>query len=132
MKPYVTFTDDAILEGLTPQQELPEGQTRESSLEESLPAPIPEEVKDTQAEDLGVPSISQEANELDATEEPTDKLAVLTATVGEPAKVPDIPCVQQEDLQMNWPFQWPLWGNQLRSQILPYAAGGGRREDGPE
>ena len=48
MKPYMTFTDDAVLEGVTSQQELPEGQTRESSLEETLLAPIPQEVKDTQ------------------------------------------------------------------------------------
>ena len=47
MKPYMTFMDDAILEGVTPQQELLEGMTRESIPEETPPAPIPKEVKDT-------------------------------------------------------------------------------------
>ena len=65
-------------------------------------APIPEEVRDTQAEELGVPLISKEANELDAAEEPTDGLVILMATVGDPAEEPD----------------------------TPYAAGGGRREEG--
>ena len=59
MKPYVTFTDNAMLEGIPPQQELTEGQT---SPEETLLAPIPKEVKDTQAEESGVCPISQEAN----------------------------------------------------------------------
>ena len=91
MKPYMTFTDDTILEGVTPQQELPEGWTRESRPEETLPAPIPEEVKDSKAEESGVPPISQEANELDAAEEPTDELAVSMANVGELAEEPDTP-----------------------------------------
>ena len=58
---------------------------------ETLPAPIPKEVKDTQAEELGVPPISQEADEPDAAEEPTDELAILMATVGELAEEPDTP-----------------------------------------
>ena len=102
MKPYVTFMDDAVLEGVTPQQELPEGQTRESSPEETLPASIPKEVKDTQVEEMGDPPISQEAEELDTAEKPTDELAVSMATVGEPAEEPD----------------------------TSYAVGGGRREEG--
>ena len=72
--------------GLIPQQDFPEGQTWESSPVKILPAPIPKELKE-----LGVPPISQEADELDAAEEPTDELAILTATVRKPAKEPDTP-----------------------------------------
>ena len=91
MKPYVTFTDGAILEGITPQQELLEGWTRESSQVETPLAPIPKEVKDTPAEELGVPPISQEADEPDTAEEPTDELAVSMATVRELAEGPHTP-----------------------------------------
>ena len=97
MKPYVTFTDDAILEGAAPQQELSERQIRAASLVAALLAPIPKELKDTWVEDLGVPPISWEADEPDATvEEPTDELATPTATVGEPAEEPDTPPMQWE------------------------------------
>ena len=91
MKPYVTFTDNAILEGVTPQQELLEGWTRESSPEETPPPPIHEEMTGTQAEELGAHPISQEADELDATEEldtpmqqeeNMDEPAISMATVG--------------------------------------------------
>ena len=109
MKPYVTLTDDAVLEGITPQQELMEGWTRESSPEETLPAVIPKEVKDTQAEESGIPPISQEADEPDTAEKPADELAILMATVGEPAEEPDTPICSRGSLQMNQPFQWPLW-----------------------
>ena len=85
MKPYVTFIDDVILEGVTPQQELPEWWTRESSLEETLPAPIPKEAKDTQAEELGVCPISQEADEPDAAEEPDRPPMQQEESTDEPA-----------------------------------------------
>ena len=96
MKPYMTLIDDTILEGVTPQQELQEGQTRESGPVETLTTPIPKDVKDTQAEESGVPPISQKANELDAAEEPTDELTILTATMGELAEEPDPPPMQWE------------------------------------
>ena len=89
MKPYVTFMDDAILEGATPQQELPEGWTRAPSPVETPLAPIPEELKDTQVEKLGGLPISQESNEPDVAKEPTDEPAVSMATVGELAEEPD-------------------------------------------
>ena len=106
MKPYVTFMDDVILEGATPQQELPEGQMRAPGPVEAPPSLTPKELKDTHAEELGVPPILQEASGLDATveepmdglacsmatvEELTDGLATLTATVGELAEQPDTP-----------------------------------------
>ena len=69
MKPYMTFMDDAILEGATPQQELPEGWTRAPSPVEAPLAAIPKELKDTQVGELGVPPILWEA------EEPTGELA---------------------------------------------------------
>ena len=48
-------------------------------------------MKDTQAQELGVPPISQEANEPNAAEGPTDELAVSTAIMGEPAEEQDTP-----------------------------------------
>ena len=100
----MTFTDDAILEGATPWQELPEGWTRAPSPVKAPPSLIPKEQKDSCAEELGVPPIFQEADEPDATveeamdelacsmttvEESTDEPATSTATVGEPAEEPD-------------------------------------------
>ena len=89
MKAYMTFTDDAVLEGATPHQELPEGQTRAHSPVETPLAPIPKELKDTQVKESGVPLIPEEANEPDAAEESMDELAISMATVGEPAEEPD-------------------------------------------
>ena len=92
MKPYVTFMDDAVMEGATPWQELPEGQTRAPSLVKAPLSLTPNELKDTCAEELEVPPILREADEPDVTvEEPTDELATLTAIVGEPAEEPDMP-----------------------------------------
>ena len=120
MKPYVAFTDDAILEGATLQKKLPEGWAWAPSPVETLPAPITEELKDTQVWELGVPPIPWEAesdsdepapteeptnkpvpaeeptNELATSEEPTDKLATAEeppeelATVEEPTVEPAI------------------------------------------
>ena len=92
----MTFMDNAILEGVTPQQELPEGQTRESSQVETLLAPIPNEVKDTQVEELGVPPISQEADELDAAEEPTYKPGHADGHCGGASRGARYPPMQQE------------------------------------
>ena len=110
----MTFTDDAILEGATPHQELLEGQTRACSPVETLPAPIPEELKDTQAEELGVPPIPQEANEPDAAEEPMDELAISMATVGEPAEEPDLPYAVgsgRKEESPKWQLPWLAGGN---------------------
>ena len=120
MRSYITFMDGAVLEEMTPQQELLGRQTKESSLVETLPTPTLEELMDIQVGEPGVPSISQQdekgeemalanklptpmpeelmgrlasdldelANEPDAasdtSEEPTDELADLMATVSKP------------------------------------------------
>ena len=86
--------------------------------------PHPKELKDTCTEELGVPPILQEANELDATvEEPkdelaclmatvegyTEELATLTATVGEPAEEPDTPYAaegRREEEGSRWQLPW--------------------------
>ena len=53
LKPYVAFTDDAILEGAAPLERFPEGQTQAPILLETLMAPITKEVEGTQALELG-------------------------------------------------------------------------------
>ena len=58
MKAYMTFTDDAILEGATPNRELPEGWTRACSLVETPLAPIPKELKGYPGRGVGSPSHS--------------------------------------------------------------------------
>ena len=55
--------DDAVLEEMTPQQELPEGWTKESSLVETLPTPTPKELMDIQAGEPGIRPISKEDEE---------------------------------------------------------------------
>ena len=131
MRPYMTFTDDGILERATPQQELPEGWTRES-----IPAPIPEELMDIKTGESGVLPISQEdeegeemapanksltpileeltgrlASELDAAGEPTDEPTVLMATVRKPAREPVTPLCRRR------------WGKRRRFQVATSPAG---------
>ena len=85
MRPYVAFTDEAILEGAASQKKLQEGWTWAPSPVETPVAPITEELEGTQAQESEVPPIPQEA------EEPTEELALTKEPTEEPdpAKEPN-------------------------------------------
>ena len=55
MEPYVTFTNDAILEDATPCEGFPEGQPQAPIPVETPVAPITEELEGTQVPESRVP-----------------------------------------------------------------------------
>ena len=85
MEPYVTFTDDTILEGTVPQERSPEGLPLAPILVKTPSVPIPEQLEGTKTPDSRVPLAPQE------TEEPAEVPAVLAATVSDPAEESGIP-----------------------------------------
>ena len=57
MEPYVTYTDDAVLEGAAPQERFPEGHTWAPIPVETPVAPITEELEGTQVPESEVPPL---------------------------------------------------------------------------
>ena len=80
MEPYITFSDDAILEGATPWERSLEGQTR---------AIIP---RKTQLAPVGEPT-----DETDPMEEPTEEPMAMKVSTSKPAGELDTPPVWHED-----------------------------------
>ena len=57
MEPYVTFTDDAVLEGAAPWERFPEGQPQAPTPVETLAAPSTKELESTQVMESAVPPL---------------------------------------------------------------------------
>ena len=110
MEPYVTFTDDAILEGVALQERPSEGLPLAPIPVETPSAPIPEELEGTKVPDSGVPLTPQER------EEPTEVPVAAMATVSKPAEESRIPPLHQKQ---NGPSKnQPLWSYLWRRQPL--------------
>ena len=63
MESYVTFTDDAILEGAAAQERPPERLPLAPILVETPSAAVPEELEGTKVPDSGIPLAPQETEE---------------------------------------------------------------------
>ena len=68
MEPYVAFSDDAILEGATPWERCPEGQTGAAISRKTQP--VPPKVPTKEAAPIEEPT-----EEVPPTKEPTDEIA---------------------------------------------------------
>ena len=103
MELYVTFTDNAVLEGAAPQERFPEQWPQAPIPVETLVVPITEELEGTQVPESGVTSTQEigepieeltpaevSTEEAAPTEDPTEELAILMATVSKLAEEPDI------------------------------------------
>ena len=90
MEPYVTFTNDAILEGAAPWERPPKGLPLASILVETPSAPIPEELESTKVPDSRVPLAPQE------TEEPIEVPAAPMTMGSELAEESGIPPLHQK------------------------------------
>ena len=108
MEPYVTFTDDTILEGTAPWERPLEGLPLAPIPVDTPSAHISEGLEGTKVPDSGVPLTPQEM------EEPTEVPATLMTTVSKPAEESGIPPLHQKQNSppKNKPLQRYLWRRQ--------------------
>ena len=110
MEPYVALSNNAILEGATPQERSLEGQTWATIPGKTQPAPIedpakelaPAEVPTEEAAPIEepteeVPPTEEPTKEMASTEEPIGEPTAPKATISKPAGEPDLPPVQCKD-----------------------------------
>ena len=106
MKPYITFSDNAILEGATPQERCLEGHTRATIPRKTQPAPTEVPAKEAAPMEQLAPvevstneaaSIEDPTNETDPVEEPTEEPTAMKAPTSEPAGELDIPPAWHRD-----------------------------------
>ena len=109
MEPYVAFSNDAILEGATPQETSPEGQTWVPIPVETQAAPTEEPTKELAPAEVST-------KEATPTEDPTKELALAEISMEE--------ATPQKSPPKRWPLQWhlqrrqPLWRSPMRNQPL--------------
>ena len=143
MKPYVTFSDDAILDGAALQERSLEGQTGVTIPRETKMAPTELSTEEKPSKELVPTEVSTEevaptedpneetnptvvtTKEAAPTGEPIEGLTILAATVSKPAEGPDIPPVQHEEKgKGEVPHSdFPAWTKVLHPSQLVTAAG---------
>ena len=104
IEPYVAFSDDAILEGATPQERTPEERTEAPIPVETQAAPMEEPT-----DELAPAEVSME--EVAPMEEPDEETAALMAMVSGPAEEPDVPlCSMRRKKRGRYPIATFLAG----------------------